>query len=693
MERFSTGSPAPGAGPRYRFRVARPSARLVARCLPAGVLLACQGEPLTPTAIRPSGDATTLATDNVVANVKVIPDSQMVFAGDQYTVTAQPRNKAGQVLDKPITWSVTNTKLVSIVGATGPVMTLKAIKVGKTSVKAASEGKSKFSKVVVRSVSGAGVVVTPSEAAVQAGATVQFVAQGFTSAGETAGVNVTWTSATGAISTTGLLTVGNTPGTYRVIARSSFGAADTSLVTVGGAPEPPDALILVPETANVSVGESVQFAAYGRTATGDSVPLDAGYTASGGTITNGGKFTAGSAAGTYQVIATSGNLADTSTVTIAGAGVGRVSLLPDVAASRPGETTKFVATVFNSLGDIVSEPVTYDATCGQVTAAGTFTAPSNGSSCVVTATSNGKSASTEVVPLVSSPDRGLPFGISELWTSGTSIRSSGVAAFTSSNDYVAPSAMISHLSYARARGIHVLLVMTGGSHSRYKTNGVFDMARWKAWMETFNTPAVRDAIAAGVQDGTVIGNSVMDEPQQHGNSTDPEKTWGPSGTMNKARVDSMCGYVKSLFPTLPVGVVHDATVFQPDRSYQVCEFLVVQYAARKGNVASWRDAALAITQRDGMEIIFSLNLLNGGIQSSWPCPVPQTGGNGTYSPNCQMTPQQIRDWGTLLAPRGCAMMSWRYDAAFVAKPENQAAISAIALSVADLPRRPCIGSR
>jgi hypothetical protein len=39
------------------------------------------------------------------------------------------------------------------------------------------------------------------------------------------------------------------------------------------------------------------------------------------------------------------------------------------------------------------------------------------------------------------------------------------------------------------------------------------------------------------------------------------------------------------------------------------------------------------------------------------------------------------------------MMSWRYDAAFVAKPENQAAFSAIALSVADLPRKACRGSR
>jgi hypothetical protein len=33
-------------------------------------------------------------------------------------------------------------------------------------------------------------------------------------------------------------------------------------------------------------------------------------------------------------------------------------------------------------------------------------------------------------------------------------------------------------------------------------------------MDGFNTPAIRDAVAAAVADGTIIGESVMDEPQQ-----------------------------------------------------------------------------------------------------------------------------------------------------------------------------------
>jgi hypothetical protein len=49
----------------------------------------------------------------------------------------------------------------------------------------------------------------------------------------------------------------------------------------------------------------------------------------------------------------------------------------------------------------------------------------------------------------------------------------------------------------------------------------------------------------------------------------------------------------------------------------------------------------------------------------WDC--PNTGGLGTYAPNCHMTPQQIRDWGKVLAPAGCTLLAWRYDAAFMAR--------------------------
>lgn len=672
--------------------------RLAARLLPLCAAIACQGEPTTPTSSPASvpadpGAFAALVTDNVVATLTVVPDSQMVFVGDTFQVTARPKNKAGQLLDKIVRWSVVNASVVVALDSLKPTMTFRALRTGTTSVKATVDAKYRSSKVVVRSFTGAKVVLTPATATVAGGATVQFVATGRTSAGEAAAVNVTWTATGGTVSPTGVLTGGNTPGTYRVIATARFGAADTSVVTVTPAPTPVAAVILVPATASVVAGATLQFAAYGLTSAGDSIAIGVTYSATGGTIAADGGYTAPRTGGSYRVIARSASgVADTSEVAVSAAPIARVTLLPDVAASRPGEKTQFVPTVWNTLGDVVPEPVAYEASCGTATGAGVFTAPpSDPGPCLVVATAQGQADTTEVQVLANTPDQGIPFGVYNLWTSTTTTRSSGAAAYTASHDFVPAAEIVAQIAAARAHGVRLVLAMTGGSHDRYTTNGVFDLAKWQAAMDEFDTPAIRDAVAEGVADGTVIGNSVMDEPQQSdGTSSDPAKSWGPAGTMTKARVDGLCAYVKGIFPTLPAGVGHDHAAFQPDSSYQVCEFFMGQYAARKGNVLDWRDGGLAMAARDHMVPIFSLNLLNGGPQDKtgvWDC--PGTGGLGTRKPNCRMTPAQVRDWGTALGQAGCAMLTWEYDTDFMAKPENQSALSSVAIALAALPRTRC----
>jgi hypothetical protein len=668
----------------------RSTEQYAARLLPLCFVFGCQGETTTPTPVSMSpGSATALVTDNVVASVAVTPDSQLVFWGTLFQVAAQPRNAAGEALDRIPTWTVGNTTLVRLQGTPQANMTFKALKVGTTSVTATVDGRSRSSKVVVRGTTDAKVVITPAEATVEGGGTVQFAASGRTRTGETAVVNVTWTTTGGTITGAGVLTAPLEPGTYRVIGRAAFGAADTSLVTVSGpAGDPVAAVILVPETAALQAGETVQFEAYGQTEGGDSVPVGVSYTAAGGTIGGGGLYTAGGASGTYRVIAASAaGVADTSEVTVAGATIARVTLRPDIAASRTGETTRFTAAVWNTLDEQVAEPVEYEATCGSVTGAGVFTAPGGPGTCLVTASAGGRSASVEVVVLRSSLDQGIPFGSYDLWTSATKTQTTGGSPFTGSHDYVLPGEMVNHIALARAKGMSIVLAMTGGSHDRYKTNGVFDEAKWRAAVDGYGTPAIRAAIADGVADGTIIGNSVMDEPQQSGTGS---KSWGPAGTMTKARVDGLCGYVKQIFPTLPVGVGHDHAAFQPSNSYQVCEFFMAQYAARKGGVVAYRDAALAMADRDGMVVLFSMNLLNGGVQDksgAWDC--PGTGGLGDRSPNCRMTAAQVRDFGKTLGQAGCAMLSWKFDKDFVAKVENQEAFSDIAITLSRLPRIRC----
>jgi hypothetical protein len=241
--------------------------------------------------------------------------------------------------------------------------------------------------------------------------------------------------------------------------------------------------------------------------------------------------------------------------------------------------------------------------------------------------------------------------------------------------------ILSMLDDARKKKIRVLMNMTGGKHTNYTTDGVFDLAKWRAKMDTYNTPAIRAAVAAAVADGTIVGNSVMDEPHQSdANLNYPEKSWGPEGWMTKAKVDGLCGYVKSIFPTLPVGVNHDHRHFEPEKNYAICDFLGTQYRVSKGPVQNWRDGALAFARRSGVQILFGMNLLHGGATRS-DCAAP-----------CDMTPTEVRVVGLALGPYGCALNTWRYEQAYFDRPDVQSALRVIAESLATLPRRPCTRS-
>ncbi|MGE0352558.1 MAG: hypothetical protein AB7Q69_04895 [Gemmatimonadales bacterium] len=81
------------------------------------------------------------------------------------------------------------------------------------------------------------VFITPSSVTLGVGQTAAFIAQGRLSDGSVSSVSVNWSTTTGSISSSGLLTAGSTVGQFRVIARLANGTlADTSDVFVSGTP-------------------------------------------------------------------------------------------------------------------------------------------------------------------------------------------------------------------------------------------------------------------------------------------------------------------------------------------------------------------------------------------------------------------------------------------------------------------------
>ena len=296
---------------------------------------------------------------------------------------------------------------------------------------------------------------------------------------------------------------------------------------------------------------------------------------------------------------------------------------------------------------------------------------------------------------------GIAFGLGGVWD-GTRIKPNA-ELMTLVYGAEAPRTIVARLRLARGLGMRMVTVMTGGARANYLTDGVFDMAKWKARIDAYDKPEVRDAVAEAVRDGILIGNTVMDEPFNVGGPGNEANGWGPKGTMSKARVDSMCGYAKSIFPMVPQGVVQDYTE-EPAGSYKVCDFIITQYRTAKGSLTKYRDEALGLCRRDRHACAFAINVMDGGIQASrrradgtrkqdyepGDCPLATTGGPGTYFPNCRMTAEQVRESGRVLGPGGCFLTGFRYDSAFMASPENQAAIRDVIATLATTPGSHCV---
>jgi hypothetical protein len=580
-----------------------------------------------------------------------------------------------------------------------------------------------------------GFRVLPGTVTIETEQRIRFRGELHSLTGKVATPELSWETSGGSIDASGNFSA-DQPGTYRIVGRgrggvgrgrSHFHRPDTSVVVVVVKRPGLAELRVTPRDVMLQPGETHSFTVMGRLRNGKQAPIGVVWTATGGAIDPAGTYQAGSLPGRFIVVATNtqGTIADTVAVVITAPvpdgtpapsdstppptpdpdptpdpepTVVRVVLRPASVVLATSATHQFAAFGRTSTSDSVAVDVTFHATGGSITPTGLYTADATPGTFSVIARSD-QLADTAVVTLTRSAGGGTPeptpggrsisFGPYGAWAETASLKTN-TAVFTGTIGSVSASALVGRIGEARRRGVALMTAMTGG-HKPYLTDGVFDMAKWKAKMDTYNTPTIKQAVAAATADGTLIGNSVMDEPHVYGQGDG--NTWGPKGTMTKARVDEMCRYVKAMFPTLPVGVVHQHSSFEPDKSYQSCDFIVSQYSHRYGDVTKFRDDALAMGRRDGIAIAFSLNIINGGIQAArdgqWNCPLTTTGGRGTYDPNCRMTAAQVRDYGLLLGPAGCAMMMWRYDAVFMANPGNQQAFAEIAKRLATQPARPC----
>ncbi|MBZ5619798.1 MAG: Ig-like domain-containing protein, partial [Acidobacteriia bacterium] len=221
------------------------------------------------------------------------------------------------------------------------------------------------------------VTVSPATATVQAGGQQAFAAA-VTGSSNTA---VTWSATGGTITGVGVYTAGAAAGNFTVTATSVADPTKSATATVTVQPVQTVQVSVSPTNASLQRGQAQQFTATVSGSTNTSVT----WTATGGTITATGLYTAGTTAGTFQVTAKS--VADTTknaSVNVVIRPDVAVTVSPTTATLQPGQKQQFTATVSGSS----NTAVTWTSTGGTVSSSGLFTAGSTaGSNFIVTATS------------------------------------------------------------------------------------------------------------------------------------------------------------------------------------------------------------------------------------------------------------------------------------------------------------------
>jgi hypothetical protein len=261
---------------------------------------------------------------------------------------------------------------------------------------------------------------------------------------------------------------------------------------------------------------------------------------------------------------------------------------------------------------------------------------------------------------------GIPFGPFDLYKSWDRPATSG---FIGAINYASPSGIIKLLNNMRAHGTRGFLKMTGDHMSRYQTRGRFDYRKWQKATARYYTPAIRKAIALAVANGTLLGYSMIDEPNRF--------NWGV-GSINKAMLDRMARYSKSLFPTLPTAAVV-TYYWRPNERYRVLDVIISQTWAPTKSAATFRSEAIAAARQNGVKLAFALNILSG----------PKVAGCKKYGKTCIMTPRQIRQWALTLGPATCGMFMWKYNPSLFARSDYKAAFKTVAATLARQPQSGC----
>ena len=317
-----------------------------------------------------------------VVGISITPTSASLVTGGTQQFTAAVTGTSNTA----VSWSASGGSVSSSGMYTAP-STAGTYTVTATS--AANTSKTASATVSVSAPTVVAISVSPTSSSLLTGGTQQFTA----TVSGTSNTAVTWSATGGSVSSSGLYTAPSSAGSYTVKATSAADSTKSASATVSVAAAPVVAITVSPTSASLLTGGTQQFTA---TVTGSS-NTTVTWSATGGSLSSGGLYTAPSSAGTFTVTATS--MADSTksasaTVTVS-VPVITITVAPTSVSLLTNATQQFTATITGSS----NTGVAWSATGGSVSASGLYTAPNTAGTYTVKASSvadSTKSASASV---------------------------------------------------------------------------------------------------------------------------------------------------------------------------------------------------------------------------------------------------------------------------------------------------------
>jgi hypothetical protein len=252
---------------------------------------------------------------------------------------------------------------------------------------------------------------------------------------------------------------------------------------------------------------------------------------------------------------------------------------------------------------------------------------------------------------------GIPFGISAMPTSAYGSRYNGAL------ENIWPNYLLSELAAIKAAGGKAALMFAGNEKYYKDANGHFSLSLWKQRIDRFKGVD----FSAYVNDGTIIGHYMIDEPN------DPANWNGEPVT--PATLDQMGQYSKQLWPNMPTIVRTEPRYFTSSPKYVDAAW--AQYLFRRGDVNDYIKRNVTEAQDRGLALIVGLNLLKGGDPNGTP-----------------MTPSEVQTFGSALLSSSypCAFISWMWDATYLSTSGINSAMDQLRSKAQNRSVRGCRGS-